>query len=558
MDNSLRFNVTDERPRYCGKHDTYPFNENRIWEFNHRHDAILERYHLSLKSAEAVCLSDKLNSRSNLGALRNRKLRESAVLAAGLAAIAVGLHGRGSAAKLPKEERTKQMMNLLKRDNDRTAALAMAEVLQTTSMTLPVGEEVVIESTITEGVRVKPGKELGGNPTIAVGALFGKEEHRHIYGLPMKHNVSLLSMGNDVIDGTTKSVKGEHSSLTALFLTESNVKRHLPDVYIQRWMSGSYFDLFNPRSVPLEEQAEIIAKSYNDGTKLENLSAFFLDRNRHHYAMDKLNKAGVATPWDKDGDLFPSLVLGNDLVDFPNGRKLNSFIGEIGGSAEWAVGVLPLVWRGGQAIGMMTSQSALTRKDLSPEQKWKERFHFTEEEFMAIQDARFEHKPYFTIFDILEEPFAGGIACFGGITDNMFLPEMEGVSSSAADNTVTVNVLSTNSLGLTELWKLTFACTDGLEKTVDAFLPPKQRLINLKGKDLESAIGRVLDDPVLRERYRIFFNNEYYPALIPVREKMVLLHRAIEGLIARGALADIDREIVETTLKLASEWFVND
>ena len=84
----------------------------------------------------------------------------------------------------------------------------MAEVLQITTRTLPLGEEVLIESSITEGVRVKPGKEVGGNPTIAVGAVFGKKEHQALYGLEMPPNVMLLTMGNDVIDGTTKSVKG--------------------------------------------------------------------------------------------------------------------------------------------------------------------------------------------------------------------------------------------------------------------------------------------------------------------------------------------------------------
>ena len=125
--------------------------------------------------------------------------------------------------------------------------------------------------------------------------------------------------------------------------------------------------------------------------------------------MKQLNEMGVATPFDKDGDLFPSLVLGLDDLKFPDGRPLNSMVGEIGGSAEWAVGVLPLVWRGGQALGMLTSQSSLTRKDLSPEELWNERFHYTEEELMLIQDARFEQKPYFTINDIMERPFAGGV-----------------------------------------------------------------------------------------------------------------------------------------------------
>jgi hypothetical protein len=97
--------------------------------------------------------------------------------------------------------------------------------------------------------------------------------------------------------------------------------------------------------------------------------------------MDILNKAGISTPMDNDGDLFPSLVLGLDNLHYPDGRRLLSMIGEIGGSAEWAVGVLPLVWRGGQAIGMLTSQSALTREDVSGEELWKSRFHFTEEEF---------------------------------------------------------------------------------------------------------------------------------------------------------------------------------
>ena len=49
--------------------------------------------------------------------------------------------------------------------------------------------------------------------------------------------------------------------------------------------------------------------------------------------------------------------------------------------AARAVGVLPLVWRGGQAIGMLTSQSVLSRKDLSAEEQWKRRFNFTEDEF---------------------------------------------------------------------------------------------------------------------------------------------------------------------------------
>ncbi|MDH4157277.1 MAG: fructose-bisphosphatase class II, partial [candidate division Zixibacteria bacterium] len=416
--------------------------------------------------------------------------------------------------------------------------------------------EVLIESAITEGVRVKPGKEAGGNPTIAVGAVFGKKEHRSQYGLSTPRNVTLLSMGNDVIDGTTKSVKGLHSSLTALFVTEANVKRHLPDVYIQRWMSGAFFEEFNPREVSLREAAHIIAKAYKL-PDIEQLSAYFLDRPRHYPAMDTLNKVGVATPFDKDGDLLPGVVLGLEGLYFPDGRGLTSMIGEIGGSAEWAVGVLPLVWRGGQAIGMLTSQSSLTRKDLTPEELWKERFHFTEDEFMQIQDARFERKPYFTIADIIDDPFAGGISAFGGITDNYLIPNMKGVQADPETGRIGVSVLTVNSLGIVHLWEMVLKCHRSLKHTTELMISPKERLEGLSGGELEAAIGKMLDDEYTRKRYRIFFNNEYYPALIPVRDQMVLLHKAVDALITRGALKDNDRDIIQATERLAGSWFIN-
>ena len=86
---------------------------------------------------------------------------------------------------------------------------------------------------------------------------------------------------------------------------------------------------------------------------------------------------------------------------------------------------------------------------------------------------------------------------------------------------------------------------------------PKDELVDKSGKELEKTIGRMLKDDRLRERFRIFFNNEYYPALIPVRDKLVLLHRAVDGLIERGALSQIDRDIVNVTQELAFDWFID-
>ncbi len=555
MNSNLRFDVADQRISYTGKKEDHLFNPDRVIEFNHRHASVLRLYDLQLEKAVVSVIGDHMNLHSNLGALRNRQLRESAIVAAALSAVAVGLNGRGSLNSVPKEHITKELTNSLKRDNDRTAAQVMAQVLQTTTEHLPVGEEVLIESTITEGVRVKPGYEAGGNPTIAVGALFGKPQHRERYGTTLPASVTMLSMGNDVIDGTTKSVKGLHSSLTALFLTESNVKRHLPDIYVQRWMGGAWFHSFNPREMSLVESAAAVAGPYGVSS-LEEMSAFFLDRKRHYPAMDQLNKAKIATPYDKDGDLFPGILLGHEGLNFPNGRPLSAMIGEIGGSAEWAVGVLPLIWRGGQAIGMLTSQSALSRKDRDPEKQWNERFNFTEEEFIMIQDARFEHKPYFTIHDILEDPFAGGISAFGAITDNYYLPFMKGVQADSENGTVTVNVLVVNSMGLMECWEMTLKALRTLERSRELLSSPKSALAKLSGNKLEAAIKELLADDESRRKYRIFFNNEYYPAMIPMSDRIVMLHKVIDDLIDRGALAEVDREIVTFTEKLAAEWFV--
>ena len=365
IDNPLRYNISDARMTYDGRFEPIVFSNDKLSTFNLRHKEVFRFYGLELADATVYKIDDRVNGRSNLGVFRSKQLREGVVLAAALPAVSVMIHGFGSLQKIEKDEQSKKIVNRLKRYNDRCAAQVMGEVLQLTTESFQRGEEVVIESAITEGVRVKPGVEVGGNPTIPVGALFGKEEHCNRYGRGLGEEISMLSMGSDVIDGTGKTIKGTHSSLTALFITESGFKRHLPDIYVERWMAGAPFEEFNPRDTDLKEEAKIIADAC--GIDFSQLTAFFLDRPRHYTAMDRLNKIGVATPFDKDGDLFPALVMGLNGLKFPDGRGLHSMIGEIGGSAEWTVGALPLVWRGGQCLGMLTSQNALTQKDLTPE-----------------------------------------------------------------------------------------------------------------------------------------------------------------------------------------------
>ena len=103
MSSELRFDVADQRIQYSGKRQDYPFSQGRIVEFNLHHGQVLDAYDLELTGGVAICLDDRLNPKSNLGALRNRKLRESVVSSAALSAIAVALHGRGALNDIPRE-----------------------------------------------------------------------------------------------------------------------------------------------------------------------------------------------------------------------------------------------------------------------------------------------------------------------------------------------------------------------------------------------------------------------------------------------------------------------
>src|SRR5690606_27415463 len=101
------------------------------------------------------------------------------------------------------------------------------------------------------------------------------------------------------------------------------------------------------------------------------------------------------------------------------------------------------------------------------------------------------------------------------------------------------------------------SCNNSVSETTRLMINPKEKLEELASSDLESAIGAMLDNPRERSRFWIFFNNEYYPALIPIHDKVVLLNNAVKALLERSVLNERDREIIKTTQKLAPELFVN-
>jgi hypothetical protein len=193
--------------------------------------------------------------------------------------------------------------------------------------------------------------------------------------------------------------------------------------------------------------------------------------------------------------------------------------------------------------------------DSSPEELWKERFHYTEEESMLIADARFEQKPFFTLKDILERPFAGGVSAFSAISDNYYMPELEGVKLDQGKGLITTNTLMINSLGVVEHWRLTFRCKKGLEATAKKMSSPKSAAREMAKGKIEDKIKEMSQDPTMRFRLKYFFVNEYYPAIIHSGGKMVVLEQSLKNIIADGTMHDYDLDIVRATMKAVPEWF---
>ena len=88
-------------------------------------------------------------------------------------------------------------------------------------------------------------------------------------------------------------------------------------------------------------------------------------------------------------------------------------------------------------------------------------------------------------------------------------------------------------------------------------ISPKTKLRGLEKSEIHKEIKAMADDPVKRFRLKQFFVNEYYPAIIHTDGKMVVLKKAIEGLIDRGALSEYDREIVGAVVTYLPEWFAS-
>ena len=146
MGNPLRYHISDAKLTYAGRHEPVEMGKEKVSTFNQRHKEVLGFYGLELADGRVFIIDDHVNEQSNLGVFRSKQLRQAVILAAALPAAAVAIHGFGALNAVPKERQDKALVNRLKRRNDRLAAQIMSEVLQITTDTFDLGEEVIIES----------------------------------------------------------------------------------------------------------------------------------------------------------------------------------------------------------------------------------------------------------------------------------------------------------------------------------------------------------------------------------------------------------------------------
>jgi len=156
---------------------------------------------------------------------------------------------------------------------------------------------------------------------------------------------------------------------------------------------------------------------------------------------------------------------------------------------------------------------------------------------------------------LMETPFSGGVSAFCAISDNYFLPQLEGVKMDRKKGLITTNTLLINSLGNIEQWQLCFKCARGFEATAKRIRSPKSELRELKEAQMERKVKDMANDEMQRLRLKQFFVNEYYPAIIHTGSKMVVLEKTIESMIARGVFSEHDRDIVTAAKEAVPEWF---
>jgi fructose-1,6-bisphosphatase/sedoheptulose 1,7-bisphosphatase-like protein len=372
---------------------------------------------------------------------------------------------------------------------DRAAAAVQGLAFNDILNRFPDWQTVVAAS---EGGRIKPGREdeVGGNPATYIGQRFGRG-NRYIY------------IAIDNVDRTGATVEGLHSAVTAFIFTSSPTKA-IPDLRLLKIVSGFGFnpELKDIDAVPIKV-TEAIARAAGINTEQVNATNLLMGREKRlQEPTDAYRDAGVTFWVDADGDVMPAIASGLRTYAMPNGKPLHAMLAAAGGSAEGGL-LLPVEWLGGKVLLSFASADGF--------KTWATRKSFQGKEEKDITEADFN--PWKTILmkDIYMNPFADGVGVFGGISNNLWIPDLRG--AVAGENMAEASVLSVTPQGFASIKTFTFDYEDPQRNTTAGRFEPliyTLRKLDTAG-EIKTRVAAWMKTMARRERLEREWRHEYYP-----------------------------------------------
>lgn len=170
---------------------------------------------------------------------------------------------------------------------------------------------------------------------------------------PMLYNGEAIGNGQppvvdiavDPIDGTTLTAKGMNGALSVVALAERGTMFDPgPCVYMEKIAVGEEARDAIDLDAPIADNLQAIAKA--KGTKVENVTAIILDRDRHEGIVKEIRAAGARIRFITDGDVAAAIAAARE------GSGVDVLFG-IGGTPEGVVAACAIKCLGGEIQGRL-------------------------------------------------------------------------------------------------------------------------------------------------------------------------------------------------------------
>lgn len=451
------------------------------------------------------------------------ELGDGLALIEALAVVAVALHGRGNLLTVPDEDR-KAAKAGKKIKVDRAAAMAHGVFGDRYLLNMGVG----LVNRQTEGGRWKPG-ETGANPASYKDQVLGDRRN------------NAMCANRDDVDGTGLATEDRPNSVTASQFFAGDVSLFLPDIYALTLSSGRAIDQRVTLDSPVAHIVEVMAGA--NGVCPGALRLAALKRSRQDDVQQAFLAEGASFVQMSDGNVVPAISAGLRINAFPDGQLLHGTF-DSGGAPEAAL-LLPLLWLGGSVNVAPASHANF--------KNWATRREFSAEERALLAAAGIEPDKTLPLEKLFTEPHADGLALFGGITPNLWVPSLGGVEFGATG--VRADVWRITSTGLSTVDHYYFDYTNGEQATHVGLAPLISQLREtVDARDLRDRVSFALE--VDARATRIQFEQDFYQALTFRDDGLLEVNEeAVTSLRGTGRFDERDMAILNE-FRSRTDWFV--